>query len=119
MRQAFSHARRVGELTWRDDRVANEFFLAEVFEIKDFMTVDPKTKWFQLELRNDHALSLLQAPDPEPRRTRFSLPHPCNVAHTIELYSVALPPTRRNNGPSNRNFSISTGCGKRWREIGR
>jgi hypothetical protein len=73
--------------------VANEFFLAEVFEIKDFLTVDPKTKWFQLHLSNDYAVSLLRAPEPEPRSAPFALPHPCNVAHTIELYSVALPPT--------------------------
>lgn len=91
--ERFTHARRVGEMTWRDDRAANQFFLAEIFEIKDFLTVDPKTKWYQLHLPNDYTVNLLQAPDLEPRRAPFALPHPCNVVHTIELFSVALPPS--------------------------
>jgi transglutaminase-like putative cysteine protease len=88
----FTSARRVGALEYRDDRAANEFFLAEIFEIKGFLTFDPKSKWYKLELPNDYAVNLLKVPDSGPRRTPFALPHPCNVVHTIELHSLALPP---------------------------
>jgi hypothetical protein len=88
----FTNAKRVGALEYRDDRAANEFFLAEIFEIKDFLTIDPKSKWYKLKLPNDYCASLLKVPDPGPRRTPFTLPHPCNIVHTIELYSLALPP---------------------------
>jgi transglutaminase-like putative cysteine protease len=88
----FIQARRLGPLEYRDDRAANQFFLAEIFEIKDFLTLDPKSKWHKLDLPNDYAVSLLKTPYAGPRRTPFALPHPCNIIHTIELHSVALPP---------------------------
>jgi hypothetical protein len=90
--ERFSQARRVGSLQYRDDRAANEFFLAEIFEIKDFLTLDPKTKWYKLEIANDYIANLLGAPEAGPRRAPFALPHPCNIVHTIELHSIALPP---------------------------
>jgi len=88
----FINARRVGALEYRDDRAANEFFLAEVFEIKDFLTFDPKSKWYKLEITNDYTAVGLIEPEAGPRRTPFALPHPCDIVHTIELHSVALPP---------------------------
>jgi hypothetical protein len=90
----FVNARRVGALTYRDDRTANEFFLAEVFEIKDFLTLDPKSKWYKLEIANDYSDHGLKMPgEAGPRRAPFALPYPCSIVHTIELHSVALPPT--------------------------
>jgi hypothetical protein len=88
----FTRARRVGPLEYRDDRAANEFFLAEIFEIKDFLTLDPKSKWYKLDLTNDYAANFLKVPDAGPRHAPFALPYPCNIVHTIELHSVALPP---------------------------
>jgi hypothetical protein len=88
----FTRAQRVGPMRYRDDRAANEFFLAEIFEIKDFLTLDPKTKSFKLALANDYSADLLTTPEAGPRRAPFALPHPCNIVHTIELHSVALPP---------------------------
>jgi hypothetical protein len=88
----FTHVRRAGPLEYRDDRAANEFFLAEIFEIKDFLTLDPESKWYKLDLTNDYAANFLKAPDAGPRRAPFALPHPCNIVHTIELHSIALPP---------------------------
>jgi hypothetical protein len=88
----FTNARRVGPLEYRDDRAANEFFLAEIFEIKDFLVLDPKTKWYKLDVTNDYIANLLPLPDASPRRTPFALPHPCNIVHTIELHSMALAP---------------------------
>ena len=87
----FKNARRVGSLEYRDDRAANEFFLAEIFEIKDFLTRDPKTGWFKMHMANDYAANFLKTPETGPRRAPFALPHPCNISHTIELHSVALP----------------------------
>lgn len=88
----FTSARRARPLEYRDDRAANEFFLAEIFEIKDFLVPDPKSNLFKLDLPNDYAVNLLQIPEPGPRRAPFALPYPCNIVHTIELHSVALPP---------------------------
>ncbi len=88
----FVNARRVSPMEYRDDRAANEFFLAEVFEIKDFLIPDPKSKWFKLEITNDYADNGLKEPGTGPRRAPFALPHPCNIVHTIELHSVSLPP---------------------------
>ena len=92
------------QLQYRDDRAANEFFLAEVFEIKDFLTLDPKSKWYKLELPNDYAVNLLKVPDAGPRRTPFAVPHPCNIVHTIELHSVALPPAVVQQGALSRSY---------------
>jgi hypothetical protein len=89
----FINARRVGALQYRDDRAANEFFLAEIFEIKDFLSLDPKSKWYKLDIANDYSAHGLKMPGAGPRRAPFALPHPCNIVHTIELHSVALPPT--------------------------
>ncbi|MGP8198152.1 MAG: DUF3857 domain-containing transglutaminase family protein [Limisphaerales bacterium] len=88
----FARAQRVGPMHYRDDSAANEFFLAEIFEIKDFLTLDPKSKSYKLALANDYAADLLKAPEAGPRLAPFALPHPCNIVHTIELHSVALPP---------------------------
>jgi hypothetical protein len=88
----FTRAQRLGPMHYRDDRAANEFFLAEIFEIKDFLALDPKTKSYKLALANEYAADLLKAPEAGPRRAPFALPHPCNIVHTIELHSVALPP---------------------------
>jgi hypothetical protein len=88
----FGNARRIGNLEYRDDRAANEFFLSEIFEIKEFMTLDAKNKWFKFELTNDYAINFLKRPDPGLRRTPFALPHPCNVIHRIELHSTSLAP---------------------------
>ena len=102
--ERFTRARRVGPLECRDDRAANEFFLAEIFEIRDFLTLDPKSQWHRLDLSNDYAARFLKVPDAGPRRTPFALPHPCNIVHTIELHCVALPPAVV------QQRSIESGC---------
>jgi hypothetical protein len=86
----FTKVRRVGALQYRDDRAANEFFLAEIFEIKDFLTLDPKSKWYKLDLPNDYIANCLKVPEAGPRRAAFALPHARTMVHTIELHSVAL-----------------------------
>jgi len=90
--ERFGKAKRIGALEYRDDRAANEFFLAEIYEIKSFLTLDPQSKWYKLDIANDYASNFLKMPERGQRRTPFALPHPCNIIHTIELHSVALPP---------------------------
>jgi hypothetical protein len=90
--ERFIRARRVGPLEYRDDCAANEFFLTEIFEIKDFLVPDPKAKWYKLDITDHYSANFLKLPAAGPRRAPFALPHPCSIVHTIELHSVALPP---------------------------
>jgi hypothetical protein len=88
----FSDAQRTGPMEYRDDRAANEFFLAETFAVKDFLTPDAKAGWYKLEVADDFAAGALKLPDPGGRRTPFALPYPCHLAHIFEVHCVALPP---------------------------
>jgi hypothetical protein len=88
----FTDAQRNGPMVYRDDRAANEFFLAETFAVKNFLTADAKTGWYKLEVTDDFAADVLKLPDPGGRRTPFVLPYPCHMAHSFEVHCVALPP---------------------------
>ncbi|MGO8697079.1 MAG: DUF3857 domain-containing protein [Limisphaerales bacterium] len=88
----FTDAQRTGPMEFRDDRTANEFFLAETFAIKGFLRADVKPGWYKLEVADDFAAAALKLPDPGGRRTPFALPYPCNLVHILEVHCVALPP---------------------------
>lgn len=88
--ERFGQARRVKALEHRDDGAANEFFLAEIFEVKGFLTLDGATGWFKFDINNDFLANTLRAPE-GPRRAALGLPHPCELIHLIELHSVSLP----------------------------
>jgi hypothetical protein len=88
----FTDAQRTGPMEYRDDRAANEFFLAETFAVKDFLKADAKAGWYKLEVSDDFAAGVLKLPDPGGRRTPFALPYPSNLAHVFEVHCVALPP---------------------------
>jgi hypothetical protein len=88
----FGAGTRVGPLEYRDDRKANEFFLAEIFEIKDFLQADAKSGWFKIELGDDVMSGLLKLPESTSRRAPFALPYPCDATHTFEVYCMALVP---------------------------
>lgn len=81
-----------GPPDFRDDPATNEFAMAEIFEIKDFLRVDSGPKWRKLELPIDYIANFLRMPGPGPRRAPFALPHPCHLVHSVELHSVALAP---------------------------
>jgi hypothetical protein len=102
--ERFGKAVRIGTLAYRDDRAANEFFLAETFELRDFLPTDPKTKWFKLDLANDFIPRFLKTADSGARRAPVALAHPCRITHTVELHSVALAPAMPVQG------TIETGC---------
>jgi hypothetical protein len=88
----FGAGTRVGPMEYRDDRKANEFFLAEIFEIKDFLRADAKSGWFKLEVTDDILCGLLKLPESTSRRAPFALLYPCHATHTFEVYCVALVP---------------------------
>jgi len=88
----FGNATRVGTLNYRDNRKANEFFLAEIFEIKDFLEADAKAGWHKLNVTDDILSGLLKLPESKTRHAPLALPYPCDAAHTFEVYCVALAP---------------------------
>ena len=99
----FSQANRVDTLRYRDDRDANEFVLAEVFEINGFLKNDPKPGFCWMHLQNDSLMAALPRGIPgKIRTTPLALPHPCRISYTFEVESlglelVALPAYRLRN----------------------
>jgi hypothetical protein len=92
----FFHASRVAECEIRDDREANEFVLAEVFEVEGFLGPSQSPGFCSVTLRENLVLTTLpmleHLPDGPPRRTPLALPYPCNIVHTIEVHNPALRP---------------------------
>jgi hypothetical protein len=95
----FVNANRVGALEYRDDRAANEFVLAEVFEINGFLTAHSTRGMCRFRFPNSLMLQTLQLPEKGTRRTPFALPYPCNIVYTVVVEASALQPmgTRRQN----------------------
>jgi hypothetical protein len=88
----FIDVKRIGELEYHDNRTDNEFFLAEVFEIKNFLKEDAQSSWYKLEVAAEVVANLLPLPISGVRHSPFALPHPCHVVHILEVHCVALPP---------------------------
>jgi hypothetical protein len=88
----FIDVKRIGALEHRDDRTDNEFFLAEVFEIKNFLKEDAQSSWYKLEVAAEVVANLLPLPIAGVRHSPLALPHPCHIVHILDVYCVALPP---------------------------
>jgi hypothetical protein len=88
----FIDVKRIGELEYHDNRTNNEFFLAEVFEIKNFLKEDAQSSWYKLEVAAEVVANLLPLPISGVRQSPFALPHPCHVVHILEVHCVSLPP---------------------------
>lgn len=88
----FIDVKRIGTLEHRDNRTDNEFFLAEVFEIKNFLKEDVQSSWYKLEVAAEAVANLLPLPIAGVRHSPLALPHPCHVVHILEVHCVALPP---------------------------
>ena len=88
----FIDVKRIGNLEYHDNRTDNEFFLAEVFEIKNFLKDDAQASWCKLEVAAEVVANLLPLPISGVRHHPLALPHPCHVAHILEVHCVALPP---------------------------
>jgi hypothetical protein len=111
--ERFVNARRIGSLEFRDDRAANEFVLAEVFAIGDFLSDHPKRGMCRFRLSNHLLVQALQLPGESARRAPFLLPYPCNIVHTVVVEAPTLQPLgirRRNLETSFVKFSRSHKC---------
>ena len=86
----FLSVQRSGELAHRDDRAANEFVIAEVFEVNGFLQGDPYPGYCRLAYPGALIAQALPVPEKEDRRNPFLLPYPCNIVHQIELHMSAL-----------------------------
>ena len=90
----FANAKRMGDLKYRDDRAANEFVLAEVFEINGFLSTHQKSGMCRFRLSNHLVAQTLPMPEKGFRRTPFPLPHPCNIIYTIVVEAYPLKPAK-------------------------
>ena len=90
----FTSAKRVGDIEYRDDRAANEFILAEVFEINGFLSAHQNPGMCRFRFPNNLMAQTLQMPEKGVRRTPFALPHPCNIVHIIVVETFSLQPMR-------------------------
>jgi len=88
----FIDVRRIGALEHHENRTDNEFFLAEVFEIKNFLKEDAQASWYKLEVAAEVVANLLPLPISGVRHSPLALPHPCHIVHILEVHCVALPP---------------------------
>jgi len=90
--QTFSNVKRSSPMQFRDDRAANEFVLAEVYEINGFLQRHPNPRLCSVPLSNNLVTGILKLPEDKPRKTPFALPYPCNATHIIEVLSPAIAP---------------------------
>jgi hypothetical protein len=88
----FIDVRRVGPLEYRDNRADNEFFLAEIFEIGNFLKEDAQSSFCKFEVAAEAVANALPLPASAVRHAPLAITHPCNIVHILEVYCVALPP---------------------------
>ncbi|HEY2329371.1 MAG TPA: DUF3857 domain-containing transglutaminase family protein [Verrucomicrobiae bacterium] len=93
----FGWANRIGELKYRDDRVANRFFMAEVFEIDRFLQAHPDRRVCRFPIPSHWIKNTLQMPEKKDRRTPFALPYPCHLVHIIDVEFAAIKPDSTRN----------------------
>lgn len=88
----YGNAKRVGSLKHHDNRSANEFLLAEVFEVNGFLAAHAQPELCVFRLPVSLVMEVLRLPERQSRRTPFALPHPCNIVHTFEIETASLQP---------------------------
>src|ERR1044071_226373 len=90
--QRFPQAKRVNSMQYRDDREANQFVVAEIFEINGFLVVDGALGvcWFQLPNNALSGILPLYGPQQPQRRSPLELLYPCKIVHIIEIESLGL-----------------------------
>ncbi|HEY6170526.1 MAG TPA: DUF3857 domain-containing transglutaminase family protein [Verrucomicrobiae bacterium] len=88
----FPEVKRLGALQYRDDRAANEFVQAEIIEVNHVLIAHATPGLCQFPLPATLVGASLKLPEKEARRTPFALPHPCQVAHTIDIEFPTLEP---------------------------
>jgi hypothetical protein len=86
----FVQAKRIGSFQHRDDRAANQFFIAQVFEINRFLGVFANRKQCQFKIPSYWITNALLMPEKKERRTPFVLPYPFHITHIIDIESPAI-----------------------------
>jgi len=86
----FHSATRVGQLQQRDDRAANKFVLAEVFEVNPLFGRHPDGQLCRYELPTHWIAGVLVMPEKTARTTPFALPHPCRISYTVDVESLSI-----------------------------
>ena len=89
----FSDAQRSGPMEFRDDRSANEFFLAETFAVKGFLRADAKAGWYKMEVADAFCRRRFEIA--RSRRSADSLWFALSLQFgpcSLEVHCVALPP---------------------------
>jgi hypothetical protein len=93
----FGSGKRIGSLQYRDDRVANQFMLAEVFEVSPFLSAHPNNKLCRFPFPSQWVAAVLPMPEKTARRTPYALPHPCHITYVVDIDSFAIQKTRLND----------------------
>ena len=97
----FGNGKRSGSLQYRDDRAANQFVLAEVFELKLILSEHSNNKLCRFQMPGQWVAGVLAKPENIARRTPFALPHPCQIAYVFDVDAPALQRTRLDDPRSN------------------
>jgi hypothetical protein len=86
----FRNASRAGSLQYRDDREANRFVLAEVFEFHPLLASHPNPKLCRIPLSTNWVAGALVMPEKTERKTPFVLPYPCRLLHVMDIEAPAI-----------------------------
>jgi hypothetical protein len=93
----FGNAKREGLFQYRDERMANQFVLTEVFEVSPFLAPHPNDKLCRIQMPSLWVAGVLAKPEKTARRTPFALPHPCQIVYIFDVDSPAIYRTRLND----------------------
>ncbi len=86
----FGNGKRIGTLQYRDDRLANQFVLVEVFEISPFLSAHPNSKLCRFQVPSHWITGVLAMPGKMARRTPFALPYPCQIVYVVDVESPSI-----------------------------
>ncbi|HWB61846.1 MAG TPA: DUF3857 domain-containing protein [Chthoniobacteraceae bacterium] len=81
----FPNIHRMQPLQYHDDRDANEFTIAELYQFSDVLLPAPNRRRCIFRYGSHLAQSVLALPDTAKRRQPMTFMHPCNVEHRIEM----------------------------------
>lgn len=85
-RRRYAGITRIGPIQWRDNRAANEFILADTFEIPNMLVPHQRPGVFALQCEAHLIQSVLALPGSRGRRFYpFDFSHPLQIEHWIDL----------------------------------
>lgn len=90
----YRNVSRVGSIKYDDDRAANRFTVAEVFEIEFQSGNHPNSKFCRISLPGGWVAGVLTMPHNAERRTPFALPFPCRIHYVTDIDSRGIQRTR-------------------------